>query len=62
LIVDDREGRKRAEVRNIPVIGTLGVLKEAATLGLLNLRMAVQRLQTTNFYVAPEVLKSLFED
>jgi predicted nucleic acid-binding protein len=32
LIVDDREGRKRAEERRIPVIGTLGVLKEAATL------------------------------
>ena len=61
LIVDDREGRKQAEERNIPVIGTLGVLKEAATLGLLNLRMVVARLQTTNFHVAPEVLKSLFD-
>jgi predicted nucleic acid-binding protein len=44
LIVDDREGRKRAEERRIPVIGTLGVLKEAATLGLLDLRVSVERL------------------
>ena len=33
LIVDDRAGRKRAEERRIPVIGTLGVLKAAPSLG-----------------------------
>lgn len=62
LIVDDREGRKLAEERHIPVIGTLGVLKEAAALGLLDLCLAVERLQTTSFHVAPEVLKSLLSD
>jgi len=30
LTVDDREGRRLAEERGIPVMGTLGVLKEAA--------------------------------
>jgi predicted nucleic acid-binding protein len=62
LIVDDREGRKRALERRIPVIGTLGVLKEAATLGLLDLRASVKRLQTTSFHIAPEVLRSLLDD
>jgi predicted nucleic acid-binding protein len=62
LIVDDREGRKRAEERRIPVMGTLGVLKEAATLGLLDLRASVERLQTTSFHIAPEVLRSLLND
>jgi len=62
LIVHDREGRKQAEERRIPVIATLGVLKEAATLGLLDLRLSVERLQTTSFYVAPEVLRSLLND
>jgi predicted nucleic acid-binding protein len=33
LIVDDREGRRLAEERGIPVMGTLGVLKEAAATG-----------------------------
>jgi predicted nucleic acid-binding protein len=61
LIVDDREGRKLALQRNIPVIGTLGVLKEAAALGLLDLCVAVERLQVTSFYVAPEVLKRLLD-
>jgi len=61
LIVDDREGRREAERRGIPVIGTLGVLREAATLKLLDIRVAVERLQTTSFFVAPEVLKSLLK-
>src|SRR5580700_3504823 len=44
LIVDEREGRREAERRGIPVIGTLGVLREAAVLKLLDLRVAVERL------------------
>lgn len=62
LIVDDREGRREAERRAIPVIGTLGVLREAAILRLLDIRVAVERLQTTSFYVAPEVLATLLKD
>jgi predicted nucleic acid-binding protein len=62
LIVDEREGRREAERRGIPVIGTLGVLREAAVLKLLDIRVVVERLQTTSFYVAPEVLASLLKD
>jgi len=62
LIVDDRQGRHEAKKRGIPVIGTLGVLREAATLGLLDLRIAVKRLQATSFYLAPDVLTSLLKD
>jgi predicted nucleic acid-binding protein len=49
LIVDDRQGRHEAEKRGIVVIGTLGVLREAATLGLVDLRIAAKRLQATSF-------------
>ena len=62
LIVDDREGRRIAQERGIPVIGTLGVLKEAAAMGFVDLRDCVARLQTTTFYVAPEVLKRLLAE
>src|ERR1700677_3193953 len=62
LIVDDREGRREAEKHGLAVMGTLGVLKEAATLGLLDLRLAVKRLQGTNFYLAPEILARLLKD
>jgi predicted nucleic acid-binding protein len=62
LIVDDRQGRLEAEKRGIPVIGTLGVLREAATVGLLDLRTAVRRLEGTSFHIAPEVLIRLLSD
>jgi predicted nucleic acid-binding protein len=62
LIVDEREGRREAERRGISVIGTLGVLREAATLKLLDIRVAVERLRATSFFVAPEVLASLLKD
>jgi hypothetical protein len=56
------KGEKHAEERPIPVVGTLSVLQEAATLGLLDLRVAVEPLQTTSFYFAPEVLRHLLND
>lgn len=61
LIVDELRGRYEAQKRGIPVTGTLGVLREAAVLGLLDLRNAVKRLETTNFHIAPEVLAHLLK-
>jgi predicted nucleic acid-binding protein len=49
LIVDDRQGRQEAEKRGIRVIGTLGVLREASILGLLDLRQAVKRPRSHEF-------------
>jgi len=43
-------------------MGTLGVLQEAATRRLLDLRLAVKRLQRTSFYLAPEVMARLLKD
>jgi len=62
LIVDERQGRREAEKRGILVVETLGVLREAATLGLLDLRIAVKRLEATSFYIAPDVLARLLKD
>jgi predicted nucleic acid-binding protein len=62
LIVDDRQGRIEAEKRGIAVLGTLGVMREAANVGLLDLRIALKRLGTTTFYISPDVLSRLLED
>ena len=62
LIVDDRQGRHEAVKRGILVTGTLGVMREAATLGLLDLAEAVRRLGATNFHIAPEILARLLKD
>lgn len=52
LVVDETLARKEAQRRNLSVIGTLGVLRNAARAGLLNLPEALAQLQETNFYVA----------
>ena len=43
------------------MIGTLGVLVEAAERSLIDLSEAVARLQETSFYVSPEVLNALLQ-
>ena len=46
LIVDDWEGRREAERSGIPAIGTLGVLREAASLKLLDIPQSAERIDT----------------
>jgi predicted nucleic acid-binding protein len=59
LIIDDLAGRREAVNRNLSVIGTLGVLAEAARRNLLDLSQALAALQATNFYAAPELIRLL---
>ncbi len=59
LIIDDLEGRREAANRNLPVIGTLGILAEAARRNLLDLPQALAALQATNFHAAPALIKLL---
>lgn len=59
LLIDDRDGRREAERLGIPVIGTLGILVDAAQMGLLKLEEAVKRLQGTNFRASEALLKSI---
>jgi predicted nucleic acid-binding protein len=62
LIIDEIRGRRVALHRNLPVTGTLGVLKAGALQGLLELKPAVARLSQTNFHVAQEILDRLVDD
>ena len=61
LVMDDRAARRVAAQRNSTVIGTLGVLAEAAERGLVDFPDAIARLQQTSFYISPEVLKPLLQ-
>jgi predicted nucleic acid-binding protein len=51
ILMDDEDGRLEAERRAMAVIGTLGVLERAAEHELLDLPLALARLQATNFFV-----------
>jgi predicted nucleic acid-binding protein len=59
LLMDDSKGRQVAERHHVRTIGTLGVLRDAASVGLLDLPAAIDRLRQTTFRASPELLSSL---
>jgi predicted nucleic acid-binding protein len=59
LIMDDLDGRLEAANRKLAVIGTLGILAEAARRKLLDLPMALSALKSTNFHVSPALIERL---
>jgi predicted nucleic acid-binding protein len=62
LLVDDADARQEAARRHLPVVGTLRVLADGASLGLTNLQHDFQRLLETNFRVSRELLETLLEE
>jgi predicted nucleic acid-binding protein len=60
-LIDEEKGREGAERRKIQMTGTLGVLDAAAAKGLLDLTAALERLQTTNFFVSQALLRRLLD-
>ncbi|NER93123.1 MAG: DUF3368 domain-containing protein [Symploca sp. SIO1B1] len=61
IILDDKAGRKIALHRGLRIIGLLGILGVAGQRGLVNLSVAIERLQQTNFRVSPSLLESFLE-
>jgi len=59
LLVDDAKARSEAVRRNIATVGTLGILRDAASLGLVDLGEAFERLSRTNFRVRTSILKDV---
>lgn len=59
LLMDDRDGRREAERRSLAVLGTLRVLADGAEHGLLNLRVALDRLRETNFRADEQLFRRL---
>lgn len=59
LLMDDRDGRREAEKRNLPVLGTLRVLADAAEHGFINLRSALHRLGETNFRADAQLIQRI---
>ena len=59
LLIDDRDGRREAERRRLPVLGTLRVLADAAEHGLLDLGGAFDRLAHTNFRADEQLVHRL---
>lgn len=59
LLMDDRDRRREAGRRSLAVRGTLRVLADGAEHGLLNLRVALDRLRRTKFRADERLLQRL---
>lgn len=61
LLIDERKGRTIARSRGLAITGLIGILDAAASVGLLDLPTAIAKLQTTNFRVSPQLIRSLLQ-
>lgn len=62
VILDDKAARRIAVERGLRIIGLLGILKDAAKSGLLNLEITFEQLQEVGFWVAPSLLERLLTE
>jgi predicted nucleic acid-binding protein len=61
ILLDEKAARRVAAGRGLRVTGILGVLGEAATLGLVGLAPTMDRLRTTSFRASPALLKATLD-
>jgi predicted nucleic acid-binding protein len=60
LLIDESDGRREARRLSLHVTGTLGVLRAAAELALIDVPVVVGNLRTTNFYFDENLIRSTF--
>jgi predicted nucleic acid-binding protein len=61
IIIDEKAARLIAGRRGLSVTGVLGVIREAATQGLVDLKLAIDRLRRTSFRCSPALFKATLE-
>jgi predicted nucleic acid-binding protein len=61
VLMDDRAGRNAAGRCGVAVIGTIGLLEQAAVRGLLDLPAALERLRQTNIRLDPQLIQAALE-
>lgn len=61
ILTDDHAARTEALRRQVPVLGTLGILDLAAEQGLVDFRVAVGKLLATNFRAGSKLIQYFLE-
>ena len=61
IIIDEKAARLIAGRRGLSVTGVLGVIGEAATLRLVDLTLAIDRLRRTSFRCSPALFKATWK-
>lgn len=62
ILIDERLGRSVAEQHGLEYMGTLGLLQNAASQGLVDLRVALDELERANFYFSAELRRRVLEE
>jgi predicted nucleic acid-binding protein len=61
VLLDERRARQVAIERGLGVVGLLGILGLAADYKLIDFAAAIDRLQETNFWASPTLIRSLLQ-
>ena len=61
VLLDDKAARAAAEERELPIIGTLGLIKIAHDEKLLDFISTVKELQSTNFRISQTIMSELLD-
>ena len=59
LLLDEKSGRRVAAALGLPMTGVVGLVGDAAKLGLLEFNDAIARLRTTGFYITDQVIETV---
>lgn len=62
VLMDDNDARRCALDEGLRVTGTLGVLRDAASRGLIDLRTTFQKLKQTNFRAPADLFDDIVRD
>lgn len=60
-LIDDSDARKAAEERRLEVVGTLGILEDAAARGLIDIEPKIEELKATTFRASEKLYRSVVE-
>lgn len=61
ILLDEKSARRVAADRGLRITGTLGMLGEAASRGLIDLTVAIDQLTKTSFRYSPALLKATLD-
>jgi predicted nucleic acid-binding protein len=61
VLIDDRDGSWEATRNGLNVIGTLGILEEAAKRGLIDIEQKTKALKQTNFRASERLYQAVLE-
>ncbi|BAU10445.1 hypothetical protein LEP3755_09290 [Leptolyngbya sp. NIES-3755] len=61
ILMDERKGRLLARSRGLKITGLIGILDDAASMGLIDLPNTIAKLQTTNFHISSRLIQALLD-